>query len=353
MRLLLCFVVLVVLAITAGGGGAFYLWKVLNTPVIHDRKQSNVIIDRGASTEEILAKLKENGIIKDDFPLRFYLRIKRGQSVMKAGSYIFPTPISPMEVLDMLQKGGSAHEKLTVIEGWTRFDVARALKSVAQFNLTSEADALALLDDTSAIADLDPSATNLEGYLFPDTYFVETDTTAKSLVSQMVKRFRSVYADQLAKDLPATGLPLHSIVTVASIIETEAKLSNERPVVASVVYNRIRLGMRLSMDSTIVYASKMAGKWRDDGKVYQSDLDRDSPYNTRKYKGLPPGPVGNPGLSSLFAAAHPASTNYLYYVRNPARNDGAHNYYSSAAEFDKGVLALRNWEKNQRKKGLR
>ncbi len=353
MRLLISFVVLVVLAITAGGGGAFYLWKELNTPTIHDRSQSNVIIDRGATTEEILGKLKEQGIIKNDFPLRCYLRVKRGQAVMKAGSYIFPTPISPMEVLDMLQKGGPPHGKLTIIEGWTRFDVAKALQSVAQFNLRSDAEALSLLDDTTAIADLDSSATNLEGYLFPDTYFVEADTSAKSLVSQMVNRFRAVYTDQLEKDIPSTGLPLHKIVTVASIIETEAKLSAERPVVASVVYNRIRLGMRLSMDSTIVYASKLAGKWRDDGKVYQSDLDRDSPYNTRMYKGLPPGPVSNPGLSSLFAAVHPAATNYLYYVRNPDRNDGAHNYYSNAADFDKGVIALRNWEKIQRKKGLR
>ncbi len=353
MRILILLVVLVLLSITAGGGGAFYLWKQLNTPVIHEKSQSNVVIEKGASTEVILGKLKENGIIKDDFPLRFYLRVKRGQTVLKAGNYVFPTPVSPMEVLDILQKGGSPQDKLTVIEGWTRFDVAKALKAVPLFNLHSDAEALALLDDTSGISDLDPSATNLEGYLFPDTYFVESDTTAKSMVSQMVKRFRSVYADQIEKDVPSTGLPLHQIVTVASIIETEAKLSQERPVVASVVYNRIRLGMRLSMDSTIVYASKMAGKWRDDGKVYQSDLERDSLYNTRKYKGLPPGPVSNPGLSSLFAAVHPAATNYLYYVRNPDRADGAHNYYSNAAEFDKGVLALRNWEKVQRKKGLR
>jgi hypothetical protein len=105
--------------------------------------------------------------------------------------------------------------------------------------------------------------------------------------------------------------------------------------------------MPLGMDSTVVYAAKIAGKWRDDGKVYQSDIDRDSPYNTRKILGLPIGPVGNPGLSSLRAALQPAKTDYLYYVRNPARNDGAHNFYSTEAQFEQGVQALRDWEKQR------
>ncbi len=135
------------------------------------------------------------------------------------------------------------------------------------------------------------------------------------------------------------------IVTVASLIETEAKLPEERPLAASVIYNRLKLGMPLGIDSTVIYAAKLAGKWRNDGKVYQSDLDRLSPYNTRKVVGLPPGPLASPSHASLEAALSPAETDHLYYVRDPARNDGAHNFYNNESDFQRGVQALRDWER--------
>jgi len=156
-----------------------------------------------------------------------------------------------------------------------------------------------------------------------------------------------VWKENLAKTAADKKISIHEVVTVASIIETEAKLDSERPVVASVVYNRMSKSMPLGVDSTVVYAAKIDGKWHNNGKVYQSDIDRRSPYNTRIFKGLPPGPVGSPGLSSLLAALNPAQTTYLFYVRNPYQNNGAHNFYSSAAEFENGVTMLRNWEKKQ------
>jgi UPF0755 protein len=116
---------------------------------------------------------------------------------------------------------------------------------------------------------------------------------------------------------------------------------------ASVIYNRLRRGIPLGIDSTIIYASKLAGKWRNDGKVYQSDLDRNSPYNTRKHAGLPPGPIASPHVRSLSAALAPAQTDYLFYVRDPARNDGAHNFYNNDADFQRGVQALRAWEQQR------
>jgi UPF0755 protein len=137
------------------------------------------------------------------------------------------------------------------------------------------------------------------------------------------------------------------IVIIASLIETEAKLKEERPLVASVIYNRLSKHMALGIDSTIIYASKLAGKWRDNGKVYKSDVDRRSLYNTRLFPGLPPGPIGAAGESSLDAALNPAQTDYLFYVREPSRNDGAHNFYNNSADFDKGVRALREWERTQ------
>jgi UPF0755 protein len=137
------------------------------------------------------------------------------------------------------------------------------------------------------------------------------------------------------------------IVTTASLIETEAKLAEERRLVASVIYNRLQKNIPLAVDSAVIYASKLEGKWRYDGKVYLSDIERRSPYNTRIYAGLPPGPVASPGESSLQAALNPATSDYLYYVRNPARDDGAHNFYSNGGDFETGVQALRKWERER------
>jgi UPF0755 protein len=163
----------------------------------------------------------------------------------------------------------------------------------------------------------------------------------------MVKRFRQVWGELSAKHATPPGLSPREVVTVASLVETESKLADERPVVASVIYNRLRRDIPLGIDSTVIYASKAAGKWRNNGKVYQSDLDRDSPYNTRKVRGLPPGAIASPGQSSLEAALNPAQTDYIYYVREPSRNDGAHNFYSNEADFQHGVQALREWERNR------
>jgi UPF0755 protein len=163
----------------------------------------------------------------------------------------------------------------------------------------------------------------------------------------MVKRFRSVWKPEWSVQAATMKMSPRQIVTVASIVETEAKLSSERPLVASVIYNRLEKNIPLAVDSAVIYASKLEGKWRYDGKVYKSDIERRSPYNTRIYAGLPPGPVASPGQSSLEAAVNPAKSDYLYYVRNPARDDGAHNFYSNGGDFDQGVRALREWERDR------
>ena len=162
-----------------------------------------------------------------------------------------------------------------------------------------------------------------------------------------MKRFRQEWTPERAERARALHMSPRQIVIVASLIETEAKLKDERPLIASVIYNRLNRGIALGMDSTIVYASKLAGKWRNDGRVYLSDVNRRSPYNTRIFVGLPPGPVGAPGESSIDAALNPAQTDYLYYVREPSRDDGAHNFYSKEADFEKGVRALREWERTR------
>ena len=307
-----------------------------------------VNIPMGSSTEQIVQKLQTDGIVQNGATLKLYIKLQGVGSLIKAGDYLFPSPISPKDVVQKLVDGGEAANKLTIIEGWTRWDIAHAMAAIPTLKLRNEDQALALMNNTSLIKDLDPTATSLEGYMFPDTYFVQSTTTAKQLVESSVEHFHQVWKKDLADLANARKQSAHDVVTIASIIETEAKLTTERPVVASVINNRLRQHIPLSVDSTIVYASKLAGKWRNNGIVYLSDVNRDSPYNTRKVAGLPPGPVSNPGLSSLKAVLEPANTGFIYYVREPSRNDGAHNFYVDAAGFEIGVQALRNWEKLHR-----
>jgi UPF0755 protein len=197
------------------------------------------------------------------------------------------------------------------------------------------------------VRDLDPTAKNLEGYLFPDTYEFSPDTTPAELIEMMVKRFRDIWKPDWTDRAHSLNKTPREIVTTASIIETEAKLAEERPLVASVIYNRLEKNIPLAVDSSVIYASKLEGKWRNDGKVYRSDIERRSPYNTRLFSGLPPGPVASPGQSSLKAALNPATSDYLYYVRNPDRDDGAHNFYNNGSDFEVGVQALRDWERKR------
>lgn len=336
--------ILVVLAGVAAGAFGFWVWSDLNKKTVHQSASTNLDVSRGERLDQILQDLHEKGILENVLPLRIYLKMTKNNPVIRAGAYTFPSPITPLEVLERLKEGGD-FKRITVIEGWSRFEIADALLNIPSFKLKDRKAALALLNNTKLIKDIDSEAKNLEGYLFPDTYFIDSDTTAAELVKEMVEKFRQVWSSGLSEQAKRRGRSAHSVVTEASIIETEAKLKSERALVASVVENRVRDKMTLSMDSTLIYAAKLAGTWKNDGKVYQSDIDRVSPYNTRLNKGLPPGPIASPGRASLEAAVNPVASNYIYYVRNPDRNDGAHNFYSDPNSFEKGVLALRAWEK--------
>ena len=340
-------IVLPILAVIVAGVSGAWVYRDLHTPITHKKSGQYIDIPKGTSPAVVLKKLAAEGVLQHEWPLKLYLKATGKSATLKAGEYDFPSPISPLGVLAKLQQGQRRLNHITIIEGWTRWDIARALIQVPQFQLKSEAQALQLMDNVSLIRDLDPAAPNLEGYLYPDTYEFAPETTAAELVEVMVKRFRSVWKPDWTGRAQALGMTPRQIVTVASIIETEAKLAAERPLVASVIYNRLQKNIPLAVDSAVIYASKLEGKWRYDGKVYKSDIERRSPYNTRLNVGLPPGPVASPGESSLNAAVNPATTDYLYYVRNPARDDGAHNFYNNGGDFDKGVQALRKWERDR------
>lgn len=342
-------ILLIVAAVLLVGLGvsSLYLYRELHTPIAHARANDYIEIPRRSTPEAIANKLLAEGVISRTWPLLFYIKLTGSAKLIKAGEYRFPSPITPLGVLKKLEEGEQRLSRFTVIEGWTRWDIADSLARVPELKLNDSGEALKLMDDTSGIRDLDSAATNLEGYLFPATYSYPPDTRSSAVVAGMVKRFRQEWTPERADRARALGMTPRQIVIIASLVETEAKLKDDRALVASVIYNRLHKNMSLGIDSTIVYASKLAGKWRSDGKVYLSDVNRRSPYNTRIFSGLPPGPVGNPGSSSIDAALNPAQTDYLYYVRDPTRNDGAHNFYNNSSDFEKGVRALREWERTQ------
>jgi len=343
-RILLGLFILVLLAVSAS---AIWVYRDLHTPIKHTRHGQYVEIPRGSSPATVVSKLADEGIIKHKWPLSLYLKLSTRGSHIKAGEYDFPSPISPLAVVERLREGEQRLLRITIVEGWTRWDIANAMYGIPEFQLPDQTAALPLMDNVSLINDLDPKATNLEGYLFPDTYDFPPDTKPAALIALMVKRFRKEWKPDWSERARALKLSPREVVTTASLIETEAKLAEDRPLIASVIYNRLQKDMALAVDSTVIYASKLEGKWRNDGKVYKSDVERRSPYNTRLHAGLPPGPIASPGRSSLEAALNPAQTDYLYYVREPSRNDGKHNFYSSSNEFEAGVRALRLWEQQR------
>ncbi len=345
MKRIISGITLTVVILAAGAG--FWLYRDLHTPLQHAKSQQYIEISMGSSPSYVIRKLTSEGVLRSSWPLAFYLKVTGGASSLKAGEYKFPSPISPLGVLTKLRQGERRLNRFTVIEGWSRWDIAAAMAKIPEMQHTSAEDVLKLMDDVNLISDLDPQARNLEGYLYPDTYEFSPESTPADLIKTMVRRFRDVWKTEWTAKARLMNMSPREIVVTASLIETEAKLHNERPLVASVIYNRLKIGMPLGIDSAIIYASKLEGKWRNDGKVYQSDLDRRSPYNTRLFAGLPPGPIASSGKSSLVAALEPAVTDYLYYVREPSRNDGAHNFYTNDRDFARGVQALRDWEQQR------
>ena len=291
------------------------------------QEQKLVQLRPGSSARRIAADLKSSGIIHSQyaFLLWHYLH---GRKHLKAGEYSFDHPARLREVYDRLAQGDIFVHLLVIPEGYNVYDIAHAIEDAG---LGRKDDFLKVTrSDISLIKDLDPSAPSLEGYLFPDTYRVTRTQSLHDIAAIMVHRFR-----QAARDI---GLQqdVHSFVTMASIVEKETAADSERPEVASVFYNRLSRHMPLSTDPTVIYAALLADRYR--GTIYRSDLQFDSPYNTYRNIGLPPGPISNPGKASLQAAMHPATTEYLYFVSD---NQGHHRFSSTPEEHARNVAAYR------------
>jgi len=309
-------------------GAGWFFWNALQSPYRgYGEPAKRVEVRKGMRTAAILRQLQTEGVIRDEYVPLIYMKLLRNRDSMKAGLYEFSGPMSAVDVMEKLIRGDVIRTSVTIREGLDRFAVG---KLFADAGFGTEEQWREATDEPDLIRDIAPEAASLEGYLFPDTYKFDPGTAVPVIAQAMVNNFRKNFSEEMA--LIGTGLTMHETVTLASIVETEARLPQERPVVASVYLNRIRQRMLLGADPTVIYALKLSGKW--DGNIRKPDLQIDSPYNTYRFPGLPPGPVANPGLASLRAAAAPATTNYLYFV---ARQDGSHAFSTNLNEHNRNV----------------
>ena len=287
-----------------------------------------VEIAPGMGSQRIAQQMESRGVIRSRYAFDVARLLKRG--TLKAGEYRFDKPTSVFGVYDRIERGDVFYRSVTIPEGYNLFDAAAAIEA-AQL-ATKEQFLLAARKNVALVADLDPHATSLEGYLFPDTYRFQHLDTPESMLRAMVKRFRGE-AGQL-------GLHdnYHDVVTMASLVEKETPAANDRPLVASVLDNRLKQGIPLMTDPTVIYAAMLENRYR--GTIYQSDLQSQSAYNTYKHAGLPPGPICSPGVASLQAAMHPATTKYLYFVADAAAS-GHSRFAATLEEHQRNVDAYR------------
>jgi UPF0755 protein len=316
------------LALAAAGAG-LWAWRSLNQPYAGFPGEKRVTVAPGASGLAILATLEGQGVIRDARLARLWL-LAQGDPSLLAGQYLFRAPLTTPEALGKVIRGDVVAHRATVPEGLTLEETADRL---AGARLGDRDAFLAAMRDPSPIADLDPRATDLEGYLFPDSYTFVADTAPRAVVAAMVTNFRRRWRAEVSNHLPHDGgRTPRQVVTLASIVEKEAKAASERPLIAAVYANRLERRMGLFADPTVIFALKKAGRW--DGNIRRNDLALDSPYNTYRFAGLPPGPICSPGVGALVAAAAPADVPYLYFV---SRNDGTHVFATTLDEHSRNV----------------
>jgi UPF0755 protein len=284
--------------------------------------------------------------VRDQWTFRSALWWTGDARNLKAGEYRFDRAMSAVDVIRKLARGDVYGRRVTFREGLTIVDMAKVYE---EQKLGTARDFIAASRDVALIADLDPAARDLEGYLFPETYTLPRGVPAAKLIAMMVGRFRVVFTDDLRTAAAQQGLTVRQAVTLASLVEKETGAAEERPIVAAVYRNRMKIGMAMQADPTVVYALQKAGRY--DGNIRREDLSLNSPYNTYKYPGLPPGPIASPGKASLEAALAPAAVKYLYFV---SRNDGTHIFAETLDAHNRNVRTFQvEYFRNQRRRSNR
>lgn len=330
-------VVLLLLAAILSIGGYLFLG-----PYRAPRGETFVEIARGTSSRQIANLLAGQGLIRSSWAF-LAVRALQPRAKLQAGEYRFSDVQSPWQIFYKISRGEVFYELFTIPEGSNIFDIAALIETSAAAASIRAGDFLKATADASSIQDLDPQAPGLEGYLFPSTYRVTHHTTAVQLCHMMTAEFRKQWQLLAAAGTdPGLQRRVHQVVTLASLVEKESARPVERPLIAGVFLNRLRLTMPLQCDPTTAYAALLENRYR--GVIGKSDLASSNPYNTYTHTGLPPGPIANPGAQSLAAALHPAHDAYLYFVANPD-NSGSHHFSSTLSEHN---LAVEKYRKSLR-----
>jgi UPF0755 protein len=325
----LAFIVLMLLLAGAGGAAAWVYVGARQPYQGYRAPEQFVEIPTGIGTRAIGARLVAAGIVRDQVTFRFALWRSGRATRLKAGEYRFTEPETPAGVIDKIARGEVFVIPLSIPEGLTIREMSKIFEAKGFGAASTFVDAA---HDRTLVRALDPQVHDLEGYLFPDTYPLSRHTDATRLVRLMTEAFEGALSPETRAAARARGLSIHQVVTLASIVEKETANPPERPLIASVYENRLRIGMALQCDPTVIYALEQARRY--DGNLHRADLSFDSPYNTYRYPGLPPGPIAAPGRASLDAVVHPADSDYLYFV---SRNDGSHEFAATLAEHNRNV----------------
>ncbi len=315
---------------------AFLIYNnLVNTPYAGYSEENKIIlIPKGTPVDGIINILVREGILEDSKGIKILLKLRGGENKFRAGEYLFERPMTALEVYKKLISGDVYYHKITISEGKDLFDITDIF---VESGLVKREEMKKALGNVSLVKSIAPDAESLEGYLFPDTYLVSRTMTAEDMVEMMVRNFRNKYTEFIEPRIETSKFSTHEVITIASLIEKETALAAERKLISSVIHNRLRIGMGLQIDPTIIYALKADNTY--DGNLKRKHKQLDSPYNTYKYRGLPPGPIANPGLDSIKAALEPVESKYLYYV---SKNDGSHVFSETAAEHNRAVYI---WQK--------
>ncbi|MGB4599519.1 MAG: endolytic transglycosylase MltG [Trichlorobacter sp.] len=302
------------------------VWYVyLLQPCGNGKRVYGLTVPKGAGFAQIAQELERQGIVRSALHLRIIGRLRGFDLRMQPGDYRLSDAMAPADILEKMASGLTDACKFAVPEGYSIFQVAELLEKQGIFDRD---DFLAACRDKQLLATLGVTARSVEGYLFPGTYLVGFHVDERGLLAEMVREFHH-RTSMLEQELSAAGLSLHQVVTLASMVEKEAVIAEEKPLIASVFRNRLKIGMPLQSDPTAIYGVRAFG-----GTVTKQDLRRQSPYNTYRFKGLPAGPIGSPGLEAIKAVLQPARTDYLYFV---ARKDGTHQFSRTLQEHNQGV----------------
>ncbi len=316
-----------VAVLAAGGWVAWLVYAPVTPPVL-----TSLLLRPGYSTRRIAAELKKAGIIRSERVFWLW-HVLHPKPTLKAGEYHFEREASLPQVSERIARGDIFFHVVTIPEGYTMFDIAKAMEDAG---LGPAADFLRIAEtQTRLISDLAPGAKSLEGYLFPNTYEFTRTQSLEEMAATMVHQFRQV-AQEIGLNA-SLNADISKVVTMASIVEKETAAPDERPLVAGVYFNRLEQKMALDADPSVIYAELLAGTYQ--GSLHHADLAVNSPYNTYRFPGLPPGPIGNPGKSALQAALHPESTKFLYFVSD---GNGHHRFARSLEEHNKNVTAYRH-----------